>query len=168
VSLGRCTGCEVLSLKAELLSGTDGLKLYCKKCDRITLSRLRCLFGEELFLTPLVCREAEVGFCVVLLEISGAEEHCCCILQLSSNTTGIEGKLSSCQDDLFQFVTFPRYMLFPSAKWSFQALGSNAFVQREARVGLDWQFSSLLWSLVYVWTWPLSFCISTLLKLMLK
>lgn len=85
----------MLSLKIELLSRIDGLKLYCKKCNRITLSVLQCLFGEELFLAPLVCQEAEVVFCIVLLEISDVEKHYCCIMQLSSNTVRIEGKLSS-------------------------------------------------------------------------
>lgn len=85
----------MLSLKVELLSRTDGLKLSCKKCNRITLSMLQCLFGEETFLAPLVCREAEVVFCIVLLEINDVEKHYCYIMQLSSDTTRIAGKLSS-------------------------------------------------------------------------
>ena len=64
----------MLSLKVELLSRIDGLKLCCKKCNRITLSMLQCLFGEELFLAPLVCQEPGVVFCIVLLELSDVEE----------------------------------------------------------------------------------------------
>lgn len=71
---------------------------------------LQCLFGEELFLAPLVRREAEVVLCSVLLEISDGEERYCCVMQLSSNTTRIEEKSSS-QEDPFEFVTFPSYML---------------------------------------------------------
>lgn len=120
---------------------------------------LQFLFGEELYLVPLVRWEAEVVFCIVLLEISDVEEHYCCIMQLSCNPTRTEGKLSSWQEDPFEFVTFSSYMLLPSAKWSFQALGKNALVQRKVRVGLQQQFSSLPWVIVCIWAWPLSFCI---------
>lgn len=66
---------------------------------------LQCLFAEELFLTPLICQEVEVVFCIVLLEISDVGEHYCSIMQLHRNTARIEGKLSFHQEDPFQFVT---------------------------------------------------------------
>lgn len=74
------------------------------------------------------------------------EEHSCCMMQLSSTTIGTEGRLSSWQEDPFESVTFPGHMVLPSARWSFQALGKNALVQKEARAGLTGSFT-LCWGL---------------------
>lgn len=114
------------------------------------------LFREELFLAPLVCRGADVVFYIVL-----GDQRCGKALLLryasSCNATRIEGKLPSRQENPFEFVPFPRYVLLPHAKQSLQALGKNAPVQREA--GLHQQLSSLLWFIDCVWTWPPTFCI---------
>lgn len=62
-------------------------------------------------------------------------------MQFSSTTVGTEGKLSSWQEDPFEYVMFPGHMVLPSAKQSFQALGRNALVQKEARAGLIGSFT---------------------------
>lgn len=113
---------------------------------------LQRLSREEMFLAPLVCQEAEVVFCIVPQDIKCVEKHYCCIMHINTRIT--EGKLSSRQEAPLEFVAFPRHILLPSAKWSFQARGKNTRVQSEARVGLELLFSSLP-----DWIWPLSFSI---------
>lgn len=75
------------------------------------------------------------------MESSDVEEHYCCVMQLSSTTVGVEGRLSSWQGAPFESVMFPGHMVLPSAKWSFQALGKNALAQKEARAGLTGSFT---------------------------
>lgn len=138
-----------------------GSNFPVKCAARTTLLVLRCSFGEELFLAPFGHWEAGVvcGWSGIV-ESSDVEEHYCCIMQLNSTTVGTEGKLSSWQEDPFKSVMFPGHMVLPSAKQSFQALGKKCTCTERSKSWTHWQFYSLLWFIVFVWIWSMSFCIA--------
>lgn len=130
-----------------------GWNFPVKCAARTTLLVLWCLFQEELFLAPFGYERLE-WFVAGIVESSDVEKHYSCIMQLSSTTRGTEGKLSSWQEDPSESVMFPGHMVLPRAKWK------ESTCRERSKTWTHWQFFSLLWIIVFVWTWPLGFCIA--------
>lgn len=130
-----------------------GWNFPVKCAARTTLLVLWCLFQEELFLAPFGYERLE-WFVAGVVESSDVEKHYSCIMQFSSTIVGAEGKLSSWQEDPFESVMFPGHMVLPSAKWK------ESTCRERSKTWTHWQFFSLLWIVVFVWTWPLGSCIA--------